>query len=385
MVENPEVLFGGTTQLLALIEMIYASVHDPTLWPAILDRIGVAAQGRQTFMFTQTSDPALPSALISTSTDPEALTQFIDYYAAINIIAEPADAVFRDGDIRYSHWVIADDELERSEFYNDFFKPFDMHYSYGVKIPLPQQPSIYISSQRSKLEAPFADREGHVLKVLMPHIARAFDIHHRYRCLNAHINAVATALETMDHAIMGLNEEGKVVLSNRPADEIARTSDALHLVNGSLSSPDLQQDQHLQNLISGAVQTRQILGVAPGGSILLRSPSGRSPLQFTVSPCPTPFGQGRNRIVAIVMLHDPEQVPMSRAEILRSLYALTPTEARLADMLFQGKNIVEAAEALRTTQETARFHSKRILAKTSTHRQAELIRLMASLPGSRTA
>ena len=83
----------------------------------------------------------------------------------------------------------------------------------------------------------------------------------------------------------------------------------------------------------------------------------------------------------LVFLSDLSRKPASRAEVLCALYHLTPTESRLADLLLQGTEVRVAADQMRTTLETTRFHLKRVLAKTGTHRQTELIRLMLSLPG----
>ena len=55
--------------------------------------------------------------------------------------------------------------------------------------------------------------------------------------------------------------------------------------------------------------------------------------------------------------------------------------ARVADRLLDGLEVREIADRLGITFETCRFHLKRIFSKTSTRRQAELIRLMLSLPG----
>jgi DNA-binding CsgD family transcriptional regulator len=67
--------------------------------------------------------------------------------------------------------------------------------------------------------------------------------------------------------------------------------------------------------------------------------------------------------------------------VMRQLYRLTPSEARVADRLLDGLEIREIADRLGITLETCRFHLKRVFAKTGTPRQAELIRLMLSLPG----
>jgi hypothetical protein len=53
----------------------------------------------------------------------------------------------------------------------------------------------------------------------------------------------------------------------------------------------------------------------------------------------------------------------------------------LADALLEGLDVREAAERLHITLETGRFHLKRVFSKTGVGRQAELIRLMMSLPG----
>ena len=84
MVANPQDLFGGTSALLDLVGMIYASVQEPTLWPVILDRIAAASHGHQTYMFTATVDPAMPGALVGSRTDPAALEEFLACYGAIN-------------------------------------------------------------------------------------------------------------------------------------------------------------------------------------------------------------------------------------------------------------------------------------------------------------
>jgi DNA-binding CsgD family transcriptional regulator len=86
------------------------------------------------------------------------------------------------------------------------------------------------------------------------------------------------------------------------------------------------------------------------------------------------------QLAALVFVKDPASRPQSRGATLRALYALNPSEVRVADMLLQGFEIREIATRLGLTLETTRFHTKRVLAKTGTSRQSELIKLMLSLP-----
>ena len=84
---------------------------------------------------------------------------------------------------------------------------------------------------------------------------------------------------------------------------------------------------------------------------------------------------------ALVFASDPLASPKSRAAFMRMLYRLTPVESRLADLLLEGLEVRRIADRLGITIQTARFHLKRVLAKTGTRRQTELMRLMLSLPG----
>jgi DNA-binding CsgD family transcriptional regulator len=88
-------------------------------------------------------------------------------------------------------------------------------------------------------------------------------------------------------------------------------------------------------------------------------------------------------VAALVFVIDPEQAPRSRATVLRSLFHLTPAESRIADGLLEGFEVAEVAERLGITQQTARFHVKRVLAKTGARRQSDLLRIMLTLPAIR--
>ena len=57
---------------------------------------------------------------------------------------------------------------------------------------------------------------------------------------------------------------------------------------------------------------------------------------------------------------------------------MTPAEARLAALICGGHSLLTAAAELRITKNTARTPLQRIDAKTESHRQVDLVRLLAS-------
>ena len=85
------------------------------------------------------------------------------------------------------------------------------------------------------------------------------------------------------------------------------------------------------------------------------------------------------RVAAHVIVRDPELHRPVAAEALMQGYGLTPREASLAVALGDGVTVEQAAERLAMRYETARTHLRRILSKTQTSRQAELMNLLARL------
>ncbi|WP_454882545.1 helix-turn-helix transcriptional regulator [Sphingomonas oryzagri] len=88
-----------------------------------------------------------------------------------------------------------------------------------------------------------------------------------------------------------------------------------------------------------------------------------------------PLSLGGGEVSAIAFLRC-ETTARNPARSLIELYDLSPKEAGLAWALCEGHTIVEAAEKLGLTIETARNYSKRIYAKIGARGQADLVRIL---------
>jgi DNA-binding CsgD family transcriptional regulator len=64
---------------------------------------------------------------------------------------------------------------------------------------------------------------------------------------------------------------------------------------------------------------------------------------------------------------------------LKRVFGLTAAETRLALIVGRGLSLETASETLGVSRETVRNQLKSIFAKTSTHRQSELVALIAGL------
>lgn len=377
MFANPEEAFGGTRQLLGLIETIYATVQRPELWPAVMEGIAEAVHGESTVMFAMLPHEQLFSMA---RVDPAAMQQYVSHYAAVNVMSHCCDRMFPDGTVRYGHLAMPTRELEKTEFYNDFFRPNNMHHSFGIKVPLGELPPVYMSCQRPKAAAPFTERQGLVYETLMPHLQRALMLYVQLAQSQSKVLGLESALDSLGHAVFGLDRVGRVILSNRRAEAMVQAATAIRLERGRLVSVFPEQNYRLQQCLSDAVGVGTGAGVSPGNSLLLHGTSRRSPVRIVATPFSSPLPGSSVQLAALVFVTDPASQPQSKGAILRALYALTPMETRVADLLLAGLEVREVASTLSISVETARFHTKRVLTKTGTDRQAELMRLMLSLP-----
>ena len=381
MFANPEVVFGGTQRLLSLIELIYSAVNQPAHWSLVLEELAEVIDGESTALFAAFPEVAVLSLA---RMDPFAWDRFTSYYASVNVFMERSEGVVPDGAVRYSNRVITDNELEQTEFYNDYLSRHDMYYAAGLKVPLGDLPAAFISCQRPKSKGPFEDREGLVFATLLPHLQRALTLYLQFNQMQFSILGLETALDAFEHAVFGLNHVGRVVLSNRRAEALAQAGDFIRLVNGALSSINTDQNSRLQSLLTDAVAAGSGIGLSSGGSMFLDCNSGKPPLRLTVTPLRSSLPGSVVQVAALVFVSDPALRPQSRASIMRAFYALTPIEARVADLLIQGLEVRAVGEALGMTLASARFRVKQVLSKTGTRRQTELMRLMLSLPGQST-
>ncbi len=211
------------------------------------------------------------------------------------------------------------------------------------------------------------------------------------------------SVETLGQGLISLDSRGQVIRMSRAAQAILDARDGIKLEGRVLRAGSAREQIRLTELVAGAVATGSGRGTesadlcstrgapqagskslwtpSPGGAMLISRKAPKRPLQLVAAPFHSDEVLLGDRPAALVFLSDPDARPAPKASLARSLYGLTPTESRLADLLAQGCELTAAAERLSMASTTARFHLKAIFRKTGTGRQAELVRLMAGLPG----
>ncbi len=270
----------------------------------------------------------------------------------------------------------------KSVFYNEFLKQYDISKLVGITY-MPRAGVVDgVSLFRGHGEDVFGREEICVLETILPHLRTAFETRRKLLSLESRVTDLEAALDSLSSAMILVDVSGKVVFLNKQARGIVSLGEGLRLHRGRLTIDNAQQNAILNGLIARAVATSLGVSAVAGGAMPVPRSSKR-PLHLLVSPIASDSSSLPARAAAAIFIDDPETQPLVPADVLRTLFGLTPAEARLALTILDGNSVSEAAELNGVTRETVKSQMKAVLAKTRTRRQGELIRMLSRLPGHR--
>ena len=184
-------------------------------------------------------------------------------------------------------------------------------------------------------------------------------------------------LDTLGWPALLLDAERAVVAANPAAGRLRR--DALVIGGDRLTCEDAASDQRL------ALVVRQVLGEAGARPAARRRRQTLGLMNLTRDRIVfvtvarlelAPHAQGGPGPLALVTVHDPQTPLRLDTDGLADLFALTPAELRVTEVLVDGHSPATAAQLLSLSEGTVRTHLRAIFKKTGTHRQAELVRLL---------
>jgi len=368
-------------ELSSLLGILYAAPLDREKWQVFLDRLCALTETACGYMVSIRPDEG--NVLLGgggLNFNPDILQLYNEHYGAKDPYITPVTSNPRIGIIQAEE-LLPHADLIQSELYNDLLRRYDLEFMTVVSSDKFTGEGDFFPLWRSPKQGPMNSDSIHLLEMLLPHIQTALRLRTKVRGCDESELFSETALNSMSIATLLVSGNGRVRQMNQNAAVCLQSGDGLLLQDGKLTANDLYERAQLESLISAAASGGNRSEGALGGAIKISRVRAPDTLHVTVIPTPQESQISASGSSALIFVNDPSSLPRPRGTLLRQLYGLTPSEARVADLLLEGSEVREAAERLGITLETCRFHIKRVLAKTGTRRQAELIRLMLSLPG----
>jgi len=371
------------TSLHDLIGRIYEASVEPEIWPDVLSQLAAVTKSVVVLLSLQLPGEAQSGRMFTTpSADPDYIESLNEYYWQHDPW-RPFNNTAAVADIMLGRELVPRSELLKTEFYNDWMRPQKYLDTLALNLTPPRIESAIAACRKEGSD--YEDEDIALVRELAPHFRRAAAVDCRLRSAERATSVLREALDRFPTGVCVLDAKGNVLQTNLAADRLLAGGDGLTIRQGRLVAARSNDARVMGRLMLAAAQTGNGHGLSAGGHIALERPSGRRPLSVTISPVRSLGAVAVDgRAAALVFIADPEEHVELRLDLLRQLWGLTRSEARVASLVAAGMSLEEISEKLSIQANTARAHLKQVFSKTDTGRQAELVSLLLrTLGGSR--
>jgi DNA-binding CsgD family transcriptional regulator/PAS domain-containing protein len=363
----------ASDSLSSLIGLIYEAAQHHEAWDIFLEQLAALTTSTQVVLFVHDARLHEYGFVHQLGVSPESQQLYAQYYAEKDEWVKRARGQLRPGVVVASHILCSDQELTKTEFFNDYLAKSGVFYQFGGCIHRDEARMALISLLRPRKSGPYGESHRKLLRLLIPHLQRATDIHKNLVDLRRRAGGLATTIEHLSCGILLLDENARVVILNAAARTILTGDNGLRISGDRLGAVSLRDHDRLTEIIHGALASRG--GGQIGGAMTLARSRGHS-LTLTVFPIRL---EGLDTCVtAAVFISDPDLFPRIDLGNFARMYGLTPAERRLVMLLLKGKMLSDAAELVGVSIHTVRSQVKSILHKTGASRQSELVKLLLS-------
>ena len=358
--------------LASLVTSIYEAASEPVLLGNVVEHL------RRIFR----ADGATLQGLggqgnVSTPEIQELLDEFVkgSWY-----LRNPFPAAIRRHGLDHKAFIpktlFSSSEMNRMDFYQDWV----LKNGWDSSVQLALSPDTAMSVGRRRGRADFDADDIDTLNAAAGEIQRAFKFVATVQ--NAHEAGMFVVLDRLPQGVIILNWRGQVMRLNEVAERLL--GDGLAITGNRLSATCHADRARFDLFLADALRpmAQSISRRHPRSDRLpLRRANGR-PLLVEAFPL---GGRGPTllRQAAIVLLvTDPDANADLAETTAKSLFGLSPAEAKLAIALSRGESLEAYAASAQIGIETARKRLKSIFQKTDTHRQSELVGLLGRLRSS---
>jgi DNA-binding CsgD family transcriptional regulator len=190
------------------------------------------------------------------------------------------------------------------------------------------------------------------------------------------LEALTSVANRTSAGVVVVEATGEVRFASTRARQLLHAVHDLDVIDERLHAGTTKMRRALDDALAKAV------AVAPTATRLGLQPKsgGRSYMFVTPLPATRGFGAGMRRLALLVFGSTDQAEALPREQDLRQFFDFTPAESRVALLLCGGLVPKQVASELAVSISTVRTHLRAILAKTGTSRQAQLVRLLATLP-----
>jgi PAS domain-containing protein len=255
------------TELLAAIEKLYAAAADESLWPQVMqDFLRLTDSVGATFCAIDGSEKPTFSTFATLNFEQKFTDEYLEGMMAHDptvqyIVANPRERLVHDS--RF----ITEQEKDR-HFYYDWHHSFsDTRHRLAGMALVGENVTSGITVHRTRRQGDFHPSHIERFEALLPHMERAVSIGFRLGTFGATQQMSLQLLEANPHAVIVLDERGRVIFANRVAQAVGTARDGLAISSSGLSFLNRADDDRLQHLIARALGLANGAVAEPAGAM----------------------------------------------------------------------------------------------------------------------
>ena len=372
-------------KLSAATLLIYDVALDRSRWPLLLAHLADLFNAHFADSFERTWDYSQYGGIVFGLDDRDYHEQLLGQWATRNVWGKRRP-VKRAGDIVCTRDIMPAADFRRTEMYNEYLAPRDLHEGLRFDIWVDGVGIADISVIRPWSAGAYTAAERRMAALLLPHLQRSAAVSRRLHRHDTVASASLAVLDQMEIGIVLLDRSSRIVHQNRVASVLLAQADGLSLDRTGLAAATPAATTKLQAVIAAAVGTPTC--AARSDALSIARPSGLAPLSLIVTPlrreCELYATELPGTAAVMLCISDPQAGAARRLSDLATLFKLTPAEAAVAADLLAGLELRDIAERRGRSVNTIRTQLVRLMDKTDTRRQAELVSRLATV-GSNSA
>jgi DNA-binding CsgD family transcriptional regulator len=365
-----------------LVGSIYDCSANPELWPDALAMIRDSVGGAYALVgfidMTETSQGQPPFVKRHNSAWDE------DWLVKLEraVLSIPGGGGLQDTEVDEAWTQLGqtpEAEFQTSEFYKSLIEPKKLRDT--INTPYIRRPTMtgMLSIPSYKSRPSYGEMETKLAQNLTPHIRRAMMINDIVDKGNMATMLYRKVLDGLSIAVFVVGLGRRLIFTNASGDSLLREDNLLGLNNRTLQAKAHGNvESALNDAIDRALKGDIAIGIAGIGVPLIGADGARAAayvLPIAGKDLRGDMGPGH---CTVFVARRGEQQPML-IEVLRTLYDLTVSEARVAALIAKGDGPQTIASSLSVSINTVRSHLQHAYAKTGTADQTALGSLVNGL------
>lgn len=367
-----------------LVGSIYDSAVDPGHWPATLTAVSHALDLNNGALNLFDMPNLRPLLNIETGVPPDYAGKVTEYMPEVAVLW---NGILFNTDRPLDEPAVAMQErpeLYRSlDVFREWAQPQGLCDLMGLSMIRSPDRVAGVGFGRHERFGLIGEREVAGVRQLAPHLRRAVTISDLLETVTIAAANFEALLDALSIGVALVDGRGQVVHANSACHTLLSARGAVRLEHGALHARQPQADAALSRAIGLAAHGDTVIGAAGIG--LPAATSNGAAVVAYVLPLSSSAASGsgsrawvRGSVAGVFLTHKefPATIP---TEVLMALFDLTPAEARVLAKLVQGGSPAKVAAELGIAELTVRTHLERLFGKTGTHRQSDLIGMVAGL------